>query len=327
MFTNRDKPTLARWIPTACVIVMATATGGGTVAASGDQIVVFGTSLSDPGNAFVFTGGTNAPPTYSVSPLLVPDRPYDRGGHHFSNGATWIEQFAVSRGLGTNVKAAFGGGNPLATNYAVGGARAREDGANVNLPTQVSAFLDRFDGVAPAEALYVIEMGSNDVRDALMVAASGGNPGAVIQDALTSIAVNITLLHSRGASRFLVWNVPNIALTPAIGMLNVQIPGAAFVMGQLTLAFNAGLNTTLGSLSALPGIEIRRLDAYQTVTEIAADPAGFGLTNVTAPCITPNVAPFACSDPDQFLFWDGIHPTRAVHAIVASRAGVVLAQQ
>jgi phospholipase/lecithinase/hemolysin len=326
MFTNREKSTLARWMPTACMIVAAAATGGRAVAASGDGIVVFGTSLSDPGNAFVLTGGTNAPPTYSVSPLLIPDRPYNRGGHHFSNGATWIEQFAVSAGLGESVQAAFSGANPHATNYAVGAARAREDGANVNLPTQVCAFLDHFDGIAPAEATYVIEMGSNDVRDALSAAVTGGNPGDVIQDALTSIAVNIALLHSRGARRFLVWNVPNVALTPAIRMLDLQFPGAAFVTGQLTLVFNAGLNAILGSLASLPGIDIRRLDAYQTVTDMVADPAGFGLTNVTAPCIMPNVAPFACENPDQFLFWDGIHPTTAVHAIVAQRAAVVMAQ-
>jgi phospholipase/lecithinase/hemolysin len=325
MFTNREKSTLARWMPTACMIVAAAATGGRAVAASGDRIVVFGTSLSDPGNAFVLTGGTNAPPTYSVSPLLIPDRPYDRGGHHFSNGATWIEQLASSHGLGTSVQPAFRDGS-LATNYAVGAARAREDGANVNLPMQVSAFLDHSDGIAPAEAMYVIEMGSNDVRDALEVVVREGNPFDVIQEALTSIAVNIALLHSKGARRFLVWNVPNVALTPAIRMLDVQFSGAAFVTGQLTLVFNAGLNAILESLSSLPGIDIRRLDAYQTVTDMVADPAGFGLTNVTAPCIMPNVAPFACEDPDQYLFWDGIHPTTAVHAIVAQRAAVVMAQ-
>jgi phospholipase/lecithinase/hemolysin len=49
--------------------------------------------------------------------------------------------------------------------------------------------------------------------------------------------------------------------------------------------------------------------------------AGFGLTDVVNPCITPltRVHPF-CSRPDEFLFWDGIHPTRAGHAIIAGRA-------
>jgi phospholipase/lecithinase/hemolysin len=65
-----------------------------------ERIVVFGTSLSDPGNAFTLFGGTNIPPDYSVNPFLVPDRPYARGGHHFTNGSTWIELFARTQGLG-----------------------------------------------------------------------------------------------------------------------------------------------------------------------------------------------------------------------------------
>ena len=56
-----------------------------------ERIVVFGASLSDPGNAFVLLGTNNTPPDWSMDMFLIPDRPYAKGGHHFSNGATWIE--------------------------------------------------------------------------------------------------------------------------------------------------------------------------------------------------------------------------------------------
>ena len=36
--------------------------------------------------------------------------------------------------------------------------------------------------------------------------------------------------------------------------------------------------------------------------------------------MTPGIAPFTCQRPDEFLFWDGIHPTKAVHAIIANEA-------
>src|SRR5437870_5726450 len=47
------------------------------------SVVVFGDSLSDPGNAFVILHKVAVPPFSS----LIPDAPYARGGLHFSNGA------------------------------------------------------------------------------------------------------------------------------------------------------------------------------------------------------------------------------------------------
>ena len=289
------------------------------------RIVAFGTSLSDSGNAFALRGGTNTPPDYLLDPLLVPSAPYARGGHHFSNGATWIEQFARSIGLAGSVRPVFLSSNPNATNYAVGAARAYEDNVNVNLPAQVDAFLQQFGGVAPPDALYTIEMGGNDIRDALVAFPSGG-AGPILQNANISIAQSITALYAAGARDFLVWRAPNVGLTPAIRRLNQISPGAMQLATGLTQAFNAGLDGVVTQLLAgLPGIRIVRLDAYRLLNDLVADPAAFGLTNVVAACVTPNVPPFTCGSPDEFLFWDGIHPSRAVHAIIAQEAASVLA--
>jgi outer membrane lipase/esterase len=81
----------------------------------------------------------------------------------------------------------------------------------------------------------------------------------------------------------------------------------------------------VGSLALLPGIRIARLDAYQVLNAIVADPPAFGLSVVDAACIMPNVPPFDCQAPDLYLFWDGIHPTKAGHAIIATEAANVLA--
>jgi phospholipase/lecithinase/hemolysin len=290
------------------------------------HIVVFGASLSDSGNAFALRGGSNTAPDYSVDPLLVPGRPYSRGGHHFSNGATWIEQWALAQGLEWSVRPAFQSSAAGATNYAVGGARAYDDGINLNLSMQVATFLEESGGVAPSTALYTIEMGGNDIRDALVVFSGGGNGGPVIQAALTSIAGEVLALYEAGARHFLIWSAPNVGLTPAIRGLDAVLPGAAQLATGLTLAYNQGLENVLGQLSGLPDIRIDRLDAYRLLNDIVGNPSGFGLTNATTACITPNVAPFFCQAPDTFLFWDGIHPTHAAHALIAAEAAFVLSQ-
>lgn len=96
-----------RWVIMGCLTFILAARALIAADAPFSRIVVFGTSLSDPGNAFALLGATNVPPDYSVDPFLVPDRPYARGGQHFSNGPTWSEQFGKSVGLGQSVQPAF----------------------------------------------------------------------------------------------------------------------------------------------------------------------------------------------------------------------------
>jgi phospholipase/lecithinase/hemolysin len=284
--------------------------------------VVFGTSLSDPGNAFVLVGDQSTPPDYLLNPFLIPSAPYARGGHHFSDGATWVEQYGTSVGLGDSVQAALATTDTRVTNFAVGAARAYEDGHNFNLTRQVNTFLERSGGVAASDNLYVIEMGSNDVRDAFVLYATGGNGGPVLAQGLGSIAVNVQRLYFAGARKFLVWSVPNIALTPAIASLG---PAAGGLANQVTVAFNGLLTQTLGQLTiALGGISFARLDAYQLLSDIVDNPPLFDLTNVTTACVSPNVAPFSCKKADDYLFWDGVHPTKAGHAILAGEAARVL---
>lgn len=105
--------------------------------------VVFGTSLSDPGNAFTLLGAASTPPDFSLNPLLVPSSPYAAGGHHFSNGATWIELYARSVALSQSTRPALATTSPSVTNFAIGAARSYEDGINYNLARQVQTFLDR----------------------------------------------------------------------------------------------------------------------------------------------------------------------------------------
>lgn len=101
------------------------------------RIVVFGTSLSDPGNAFALAGHQSTLPYANLDELLIPDAPYARGGHHFSNGATWIEQLARPLGLAEDAGRAFRDPTSTASNFAVGGTRARDTGSRTENGTDL----------------------------------------------------------------------------------------------------------------------------------------------------------------------------------------------
>lgn len=310
------RPHIAKLI--GCLALLALP--GLAAAQAFDRIVVFGTSLSDPGNAFALVGGTSTPPDYALDPFLIPDAPYTGGGggsHHFSNGPTWIEQFARPLGLARNVRPAFKGSSGKAANYAVGGARARAEGS-AHLSEQVGAFLRDSGGVAPSNALYVIEMGGNDLRDALFAGPAGA--GGIITDAVTSIVENVGMLYAAGARRFLIWKAPNIGLTPAIQGAGAQaVFFAEFFTGLFNDALDQALQDHFGALN------IPRLDVNATLNALIATPSAFGLSNVRSPCVTPNVPPFRCQNADEYLFWDGIHPTTGAHGIIAQAAAGALA--
>lgn len=280
-----------------------------------ERFVVFGDSLSDPGNAFALLRKVEVPPFDN----LIPDAPYARGALHFSNGLTWVEQLSLRvRAVPTAGPALF---LPTAlSNYAVGSARARASGP-VDLSAQVRLFLDHFSGNGPAGALYVIWAGGNDVRDALQALAldpTGAESTFILQQAVFTIRDNIIALYGAGARRFLVPNAPDVGLTPAVRMLDPATQGAAALLSR---QFNDGLELMLQGMEAGLGVEIVRLDVFRTLHEVVAAPAAAGLSNVTEPCIRLNVKAGAfCARPGDYLFWDGIHPTAAGHRILARRA-------
>jgi phospholipase/lecithinase/hemolysin len=286
------------------------------------RLVFFGDSLSDPGNYFIAFHQVSKRPFEPI-----PSAPYLIGGFHFSNGATWAEQLAWQMGTPAS-------GLPalllprVFTNYAVGRARARP-GAPVfsafDLGTQVKNFLRDFRGNAPSDAIYSVWIGGDDLNDALNALAddpSGATSIGIMTAAIGSIAANLQVLWLAGAREFLVPNLPDLALTPAVRALGPQAEAAASLLSQ---SYNAGLAQALGQVALLPGIHIVPLDIAGLLEQVAADPAAEGLLDATDACLRFGVIQDAiCPMPNRFLFWDGIHPTRAGHSIVAREAAEAL---
>jgi outer membrane lipase/esterase len=299
----------ARGALAALALAAVTATAA-QAAAPFSRLFVLGDSLSDNGNAAAFAFD---PTQVITGNTYVPSAAYASGT--LTNGSVWATQFAAKFGI-TLAPAVI---NPFAMHLdtAVGGA---ESGSGLLPPgqrTQASGLVS-LPGALPGDGLYVLGAGSNDARgtaamltgDPATDAVTLGNGAAAYGN---NVAAAVIALYDEGARDFILWNVPDLGLTPfasAVGPLG-QLAGTATAQ-----AFNQSLAFTIGTLSAsLPGASIEVFDLFGLLREAAANPAALGLTNVTDAC---GAASNAC-DPTTALFWDGIHPTTFAHGIIAER--------
>lgn len=300
-----------------CAIFLALTPAIGVAGAVFEGIFVFGDSLSDPGNRYAVTGETAKAPYEPI-----PSAAYAIGGHHFSNGKTWAERFAQN--LNDN-----NGGKPALEkpgqygNYAYGGARARNVGSGTSIGDQVGLFLGDH-AVAASEALYVIQFGGNDIRDALFDPA---NAGSIVLQAVAAEITNIQTLYTMGARNFAIANAPNVGRAPAVAAFG---PVAIQAAQDLSVFHNDVLEDGFASIGLpglsqleilLPGINIYRIDMFGFVNDVAENPAAFGISDPFFPCLQFGVKSDAkCDNADERLFWDGIHPTAVAHSALGDIA-------
>jgi thermolabile hemolysin len=246
-----------------------------------NHLYVFGDSLSDTGTVFRATGGTYPPqPTYYQG--------------RYSNGRVWVEYLGDRLSLSST----------QINNFACGGATTSSDRNSLvpGLLTQVKSFTQTH-AKADSKALYVLWAGANDY---LQGVSSSTGPVENITQAIAS-------LNQVGAKKILVANVPDLGQLPS-----TRHGAEAGTLSALTQAHNQGLRRSLKVLAQQhPALQIATLDAYALYREAIATPAKFGFTNVTSACLTGSNA---CGNPNQFLFWDGIHPTTAAHRILGEAA-------
>ena len=174
-------------------------------------------------------------------------------------------------------------------------------------------FLDDFD-LAPADALYVVFIGGNDVRDAL-----ANQDPALIGCALFSINSNLMALIDAGARTFLVANAPNLGQVPAVALLGEEARTAAT---EASFFFNQQLEVILSGIEAAYGgqVSFYRINTFDLITQASINHPDL---NVEDPCIDI-FAGTVCAPAKNYLFWDGIHPTVAGHALITEEAASVL---
>lgn len=257
---------------------------GGAGALPFDALVSFGDSLSDVGSG--------------------PPEPPGHGGRS-SNGPLWHEYLATDMGLGADAT----------RDFAIGGATSGTDGVQgpgVGLLAQVETYAAAPPSVG-TRPLFTVWAGGND---ALGAAFGGGplDPEALAATAAANIASAVGTLADAGARDFLVPDLPDAGLFPIASQFGLGAEASAY-----TAALNADLETELAALD--PSLNILRLDAFDLFEALVADPDAFGLSVVDAGCVEDLLgAGEPCDDPGAHLFWDPVHPTTGVHALLGERA-------
>ncbi|CAI1055059.1 autotransporter outer membrane beta-barrel domain-containing protein [Serratia quinivorans] len=218
-------------MPRPAVLAVAILCSMTTPALAYDQLYVFGDSLSDTGNNGRFT--------------------YDSNKH-------LLYDEVLAQRIGAALVASDNGGD----NYAAGGGVAVPAlNPADNTQDQVQSYLNRVNGRADGDGLYIHWIGGNDLAAAALNPATA--PGVAYNSAAAAAAQVHSLLNA-GAGTVIVPTVPNIGSTPQLMELIIQ--------QALTPVQNAAVQAAYATLNSLatPDNASRTQAIHQALTAAAA---------------------------------------------------------
>lgn len=278
------------------------------------SMYVFGDSLSDNGNLYAATGG------------LIPPYPYYQG--RFSNGPVAAELLA-------NQRIAGGASGPNFHDYAYGGATTGvgnvwDGGTPTTAGTGVltapftgtpTVSGQPLPGIATEVADYKTAVGASGADPNGLYMVWGGpddflSGGSInVLQSVNNIASAVTTLAGMGAQYILVPNMVDLSKTPRL--LGTPLAAGAQLLSN---SFDQTLATTIAALNQQLSARVIPFNTAALFNQVLTDPAAYGLTNTTEgylSCLQAN-GPAACGDPNQYMFWDDLHPTYTTTKILAA---------
>ena len=301
------------------VFVLTPGFAGSASAQSFTDVVVFGDSLSDSGNAGQ-TQGLPPGTSFTTNPDPV-----------------WAEIVAEAFGAsGSNSLA--GGPNYASAGACMNPATPCDQPDAPTVTEQIAQHLSSSGGSLDPGALYAVWGGLNDIADSAVFALSQNNPAIAGGHVLAAADVNaaqIRRLQDAGARHIVVFNMPDLALSPYAIALGPLVQGA---LSALATQYNEKLHAGIreNEEGVVP------INAHALLGEIVAAPGRYGITSVTGTaCGAPNAdsavsitcgpqgsplpVTYAPGANRTHLFADRSHPSGATHAMIANAVTSTLA--
>ncbi len=261
------------------------------------KLIVFGDSLSDTGN------------------LAFVDLPFPYFENRISDGLVLADYVAAE----VNSSAQRSGhllGQEQGFNFAVAGGNIIGSD-DEDLGSQVSAYLDRSNGIADPNALYLVFAGGNDLRDF----RSRVNVDADISLAINTMDALLQRLVDAGARAFMVPNVANIGRIPETLAREAGDPGISARAKSHTRRYNQALSVMLDKYRSMPNLALVEFDLFTALESVLDNPVQNGFSTVTE----------GCFDPSEFTieaecllfgfarrpFFDNLHPSSATNRLIS----------
>ncbi|GAA6014664.1 hypothetical protein JCM11491_000186 [Sporobolomyces phaffii] len=275
--------------------------------------------------------------------------PYSKYGGKYTNGKVaveWMVDSSISPALPR------GGANAYLKDYAYGGSVVKNGlgGTGANSPAavdQISSYLSELKSgsFSPGKGrvLHYFNSGINPVSQIWNNAmsqgfSSGAKANAVnaissniqaYSNAIQSIASDRTAQSKLAGSDYVIVGIPALEIVPTFAH---QVPSsvskndALAFLKQLTNQYNSGLRNIASSLQGqAPSSKVNYFDLAGLWYSINSNPSSYRLTAspITKACYDSSSGGI-CSNPDNFLYWDTLHPTTAVMKIMASKINALV---
>ncbi|XP_031487114.1 GDSL esterase/lipase At1g29670-like [Nymphaea colorata] len=191
--------------------------------------------------------------------------------------------------------------------------------------SQLSAYL--------SEAIFVFNSGANDYEQSCFSGENSSDIYCSMSD-FTILLANELIgqfkkLYILGARKFVLFAIQVIGCSPLARSMSTT----SECMGDFNFAaklFNDRMLNNIDNITqAMPGSNVVFVNTYGILDKFLENPAAYGFTVTNASCCETTAESYyiacleggtVCGNRSEYVFFDGVHPTRRVYEAISSKA-------